>query len=469
MKVNAPSSPNSSTRQEPARNRLGCSPRRFVRHAALCTTLTVLSLSLCFSSVAQTTTVTSNPANGATGVSVSAPVVFTFSAAVDPTSVTASFYSLSPFGSYPVTDSWNADNTVLTCTPVSSFPSSVSISWVVAGMDTGGGQVVGQGSFTTGTGGGTGGGGSGTNAFTSFSVGKLYLYDQLSAGAPTPNPDAAYGFFASSALASNRTATAVTVTIPNNSTPVALTQNILHHEDYYSFSYNTNQTAFETAYPQGGYVFNVTGTPNNLQVTDTLPSTMAQPNAPHVSNFAAAQAVNSSQAFTLSWDAFQNGTASDFITVQVSDGAGKTLFQTPDPGTNGALTGVATSVSIPANTLAAGTTNTAEIAFYRLAVTTNAASAYATIAYRTSATQLNLLTTASVIATTPVVSNPAWGGNGFGFDVATSVNQNLVVRYSTDLSNWQTLYTTNSPGTSIHVAVPTQLGASAFFRVENGP
>src|SRR6478672_6087525 len=59
-----------------------------------------------------TTTVTSNPANGATGVSVSAPVVFTFSAAMDTANSSVTFYSTTPFGSYPVSESWNAANTV---------------------------------------------------------------------------------------------------------------------------------------------------------------------------------------------------------------------------------------------------------------------------------------------------------------------------------------------------------------------
>ena len=427
----------------------------------------LLALLVCggLSAQAQVTTVTSNPANGATGVAVSADVVFTFSAAMDTANTSASFYSTSPFGSYPVTESWNSANTVLTCTPISPFPANVTVSWAVAGPDAASNQVFGQGTFTTGTSGG-GGSGSGTNAFTTFSAGKLYLYQQLNTGAPTPLPNASYGFVASTALASNRTASAISLMVPGASSTVALTQNALHHEDWNYFTYSTDQTNFESTYLEGNYAFTVTGTPANLSATVSLPTSMAQPNAPHVSNFAAAQMVDVTKGFALNWDAFQNGTSADFIVVAV-DNLGKTIFSTPNPGTNGALIGTATSVTIPAGTLTANSTNDATITFYRVATTTNT---HATVAFRATETQFSLVGAGSVAPPpTPVVSNPSWGSKGFGFDVATSPNQALSVRYSTDLSQWSTLFTTNSPGTSVHISIPLLPAANGYFRIQNGP
>ncbi len=124
-------------------------------------------------------------------------------------------------------------------------------------------------------------------------------------------------------------------------------------------------------------------------------------------------------------------------------------------------------MTIPAGKLTSNSTNIAQVTFYHVAITTNAS--YATIAFRGTETELNLITAGSVVSTTPIVTNPSWGSGGFGFDVATSVNQTLLIRHSTDLSQWQTLFTTNSPGTSVHITVPIQVGANDFFRVQNGP
>src|SRR5213075_2671229 len=126
--------------------------------------------------------------------------------------------------------------------------------------------------------------------------------------------------------------------------------------------------------PQGTYTFTV---------AVTLPATMAQPNAPHVSNFTAGQTVSSSQPFTLTWDPFTGGTATDYVFVQVGN-----VWKTPTPGTTGALNGTATSVTIPAGTLQPGSTNDAFIYFYHTIITSNAA--YLTEAFRSSATEFSV-------------------------------------------------------------------------------
>ena len=437
---------------------------RSTSSCALLKPVSILALMLCAILPASAQTITSDPADGATGVSPSAPVTFTFSSAVDPSSVTATFLSMT--GSfYPVTSSWSAGNTVLTCTPTPPFPGNATITWFVVIPP----ATFSQGSFTTGTGTGGGGGGTGTNAITTFVAGKLYFNEQTNSSAPTPFPDGPYAFTANTGLASNETATAVTVLVPGASVATSLSQNFLHHEDYFFFASDTNKTTFEATYPQGNYVFNVTGSPSNLQATVSLPTTMVQPNAPHISNFSAAQTVNATQAFTVNWDAFQGGTASDYIVLSVDDSSG-VLFHTPYPGTNGVLTGTATSATIPAGTLTANSNYTAELVFYRFTAVSN--STYATLGYRATGTEFTI-NAVGAAATTPVVSNPVWSGSNFGFDVATSVNQTIKVRFSTDislpLSQWQTILTTNAVGTSVHITIPPQVGANGFLRVQSGP
>src|SRR6185436_7641559 len=92
------------------------------------------------------------PANGATGVSTTTTIVFTFSEEMDTNATSAFFYDGLTF--YTTTDSWNAGNTVLTCTPDSAFPLNTNISWVVSGQNTNGDPLAGLpfGSFSTGTG-----------------------------------------------------------------------------------------------------------------------------------------------------------------------------------------------------------------------------------------------------------------------------------------------------------------------------
>lgn len=412
-------------------------------------------------------TVTSNPQDGATGVSATAPVVFTFSAAVDPGSTMVTFLSTNPPGVFSVNTNWNGGNTVLTCTPISPFPANSSISWDLFNLSA---NVFASGSFSTGTNSTTGSGGSGTNAITTFSVGKFYIKEQSGAGAPTPDAFAAYGFFASTSLSSNRTANTITVTLPSGAVSNLL-QDFARHEVYTAFGVDTNNVRFESTFAEGNYRFNVTAATSNQQVTLTLPTSMPQPNAPHISNFTNAQSIDVTKPFTLTWDPFQGGTAADAITMSVIGDFGTNLFQTPSPGTNGALSGTATSATIPAGKLPANSTNTTTVVFYHFLTTSNAN--YATFAYRATGTQLGMNTISGAGGTPPIVGKPGWSGANFGFDVKTLPNQALKVLYSPDCSapasQWQTIFTTNSPGTDVHITVPRQAGVAGFFRLQSGP
>jgi hypothetical protein len=419
-------------------------------------------------SVLAQTTITSDPPDGASGISTTSAVVFTFSAAVDPNSTMVTFYSTSPFGSYSVNSTWNSGNTVLTCTPISPFEPNATINWSVI-VNVTPIPIFALGTFSTGAATGGGGGGSGTNAITTFSVGIIYYNDQTNSAVAAPDADIGYGFTATTSLSSNRTATAVTVTLPTGGTPVSLTRNFSHHEDYFFFASSTNQATFESTYPGGAYVFNITGD-SNLQGTATLQAKTSQPNTPQVLNFAEAQTVDAAKPFTLKWDPFQGGTAADFISVSVSDENGTNFYQTANFGTNGALPGTATSVVIPAGKVLPNSTNTALVVFYRFQATTNAS--YATVAYRATGTWLSYITIGAP-TTVPVVSNPVWSGNSFNFDVATTSNQVLKVRFSTDctlpITQWQTILTTNSPGTSLHLNLTPQAGSAGYFRLQSGP
>jgi hypothetical protein len=357
---------------------------------------------------------------------------------------------------------WSAGNTVLTCTPSPAFAIGHTIEWVVSGQDTNGNTLGGTpfGTFTTGTG---GGGSSNTNTYTSFLVGKAWEYDQTSASTPLLDTNIPYVFEGLTSLASNRTATSATLTMPTAGISNML-QNILLPSDFYLSGFDTNLATFNATFPAGNYVFNVYSNAADQVVTVNLPN-YAQPNAPQVSNWTAAQAINPSLPFTLTWNAFTGGGNTDYVSVVVGN-----KFQTGGFGQTNALPGTATSVTIPANTLSTSSNYLADLAFYHAVITTNGT--YYTLAYVASITSFNI-STAGSSAAAPVLTNAAWSGGTFGFNILTLPGQTVTVIYNTNLSSafasWPILLTTNSAGSVDHISDPhSATNKTLYYRARNG-
>lgn len=332
-------------------------------------------------------------------------------------------------------------------------------------MDANNVEVIAPGSFTTGTNSGSGITGYGTNKISSFFLGKLYSYGQGPSGPPVPNAFAPFLFFGTTILASNRTAASITLTLPNAAVS-NFTQNIAQKEDYTVTYFNTSSNTLETTFPSGDYTFTVNATASNQAVTVTFPASMTQPDAPHISNFAAAQSVDVTKPFTLTWDPWVGGSSSDFILVTVAN------WTSPPYGATNALNGTSASVVIPAGALVANSNYTAGVGFEHATWSTN--SDYASGVYRATITSFSLKTIGASNAPPPVLGNPSWTGNTFDFDVDTVSGQTITVVYSTDcslpLSQWQKLITTNSPGSKVHITDPNAaLMPVLYYRVRNGP
>ena len=412
--------------------------------------------------VAQPVIVSVLPASGSIGVSPAGSVVFTFSEQMDITLTAAQFNDGMTFAALPVSSLWSGANKVLTCTPTSAFPSSRLILWSVNGENLPGDPLEGDTSGYFNTGGGGTSSGAGTNKLTAFSLGKVHFYNQTSSAAPTLDPDLPYNFNATTTLASNRSATGVTLTLPTSAVS-NLTQNFIHSESFYLFETKTNLTTFNTTFPSGNYVFNVVAATSNQLVTVNFPASFAQPSAPHATNFAAAQAVNATQPFRLGWDAFTGGTAADYIYVSVGQ-----VFATPSPGTAGASNGTATSVLIPAGTLQAGTNYDVTIGFYRATTTSNAS--YTTAVYLGTSTDFTLLTTGGASLGPLVFTNLTRAGGLTGFDVRSATGQSFTVEYSVTLltNQWQTLLTTNSASGLLHLT-HSATNKYLFYRARKNP
>jgi hypothetical protein len=421
---------------------------------------------------AQVVIESSVPPDNATGVSTTAPVVFTFSQAMDPTVTAAMFFNDTTFSPLPTTPAWSAGNTVLSCTPNPPFPSGTNIFWEVSGQ-TPSGTVLGGipiGSFTTIGTGGVGGGGSGTNRYTTFSVGQSAYYQQTSNGPPSLYTKIPYLFEANITLASNRSALSATVELPSTSVS-NLNQDPLGPENFYFSASDTNLANLDAIFGSGDYIFTVVAATSNQVVPVNLPATLVLPAAPEITSFTAAQSVDSAQPFTLTWGAFPGGTAADFIYVIVG-----TNFSTSTPGNTNALPGTATSVKIPANTLQAGSNYNCVISFYRV-LTAPEKSGQITAAFRNSVTLFNLTTTGTNTggATAPItLTNPSWSGHTFSFDVTSAVGQSLLIQFNSSgalsANQWQTLLATNSATGVVQVSDSVNTTSQhILYRARTGP
>lgn len=127
-----------------------------------------------------------------------------------------------------------------------------------------------------------------------------------------------------------------------------------------------SQAALDGAFPEGSYTLVLlSGTPTFEGPAEFYLDESGYPITPQISNYAAAQSMDATMDFTLSWNAFAGSVASDFIQLTVTDSSGMIVFQTGRPGQDSVLGGGAASVTIPAGQLSAGNYD-ATLAFHRV-------------------------------------------------------------------------------------------------------
>lgn len=414
---------------------------------------------------AQPTLVSSIPPNMATGVSPSAPVIFTFSEAMNPLLTSAQFMDANAFPpSYLTTiPAWSPDDKVLTCTPVLPFPLGHMIVWTLDGESATGAALSGSpaGMFTPGA--ADSGCSTNTGPLESFTVAKGAIYAQNSTAAPSLNPDCPFNLVSCLYLVCPHTATNVTLTPPLGNTLTLPFTSIPGHPLVTECGFTTQQS-LDDAYPAGPYTFTMKSVSSNQQVTVNFPANLAQPAAPYITNYAAAQAVDPTKPFRLGWAPMAGGSAADCIYVEILP-----AFQTPAISDPSALNGTATSVVIPAGTLQPNTQYSASVTFYLYLLVTNTAGVLMT--YRAAATEFSLQTTSGT-GPVLVITNAFRGAGGqFSFEVECSPGLNLVVERRSSLSEpWQTLCMTNPLSSRFGVSEPDIRGTSgAFYRVRTGP
>jgi hypothetical protein len=221
-----------------------------------------------------------------------------------------------------------------------------------------------------------------------YSVLKGHFLLQEGPGTPATDPDFAYSILAAVELTEPATVTNATLRTPGGA--VNVLDDLSDSWDFLDTRDTLSQLT--SAYGWGNYTVTF-GTlhDGNYSCVLSLPNT-ALPPAPHLTNFAAIQAVNPLRDFTVYWDFPSAPNASDFVQVYITDGH-DVVFATPDFGQPGALNGAARSAVIPAGTLDANSIVSLNLEITRV-VSTNATTypAAAGIAGVFRSTELDLTT-----------------------------------------------------------------------------
>lgn len=118
-------------------------------------------------------------------------------------------------------------------------------------------------------------------------------------------------------------------------------------------------------YPAGTYTLTLTSKAGGTTQVVFDATSAALPPAPVISNFSTLQSLDPTGAFLISWAAWSGGTDSDYIEVDIYDSLGQTVFYCDDTSAS-PLRGTATSITIPANVLAANKTYMLHVSFVKV-------------------------------------------------------------------------------------------------------
>lgn len=412
------------------------------------------------------TLVSASPANGAINVPLDSKVILTFSAAMQVPSDYSTAITWIDAGGQLVpenfTYSWSPNAKALTCTYSSPLPAATSITWFLdttSFLDLAGNELSFMpfpfGIFTTTSGGGSTNNctdTSGAGSLTSYSLFKSATYVQNSTGPSTPDSASdPFSFIASVSLATNRTATAVTLTVPGGS-PEPMSS--FFGSPYLLVESTNDLSKLDALFPAGSYTFAVTGTPNQT-VTANLPANTL-PNAPHLSNYTAAQTINAGANFTLTWDPFIGGPPEEAISVEILDSLQRVVFElTNAAGCPRLLLGTDTSVIVPGGTLSSNQTYTLRLMFVKNATfDTNSHPGSVVVVGGSSTTDITISTSSGgVVPPSMVLTNVAMlPGGQFQFLFGTAPGTAYTVEYTSDLSDplgWTSFPVTNAVGATI--------------------
>jgi hypothetical protein len=152
-------------------------------------------------------------------------------------------------------------------------------------------------------------------------------------------------------------------------TPTGGSLRIMNDSDYGTFAVDREYAAqadLDAFFPNGSYIIGLDTARDGIQVMPLTFPADDYPTPPSIVNFEAAQAIDSSQSFTLQWTPFAGGTTDDLVLLMIEDSFGRPVVQSPEEGEPGALNGTSAPMfEIPAGTLSSRRTYECELIFAR--------------------------------------------------------------------------------------------------------
>lgn len=286
-----------------------------------------------------------------------------------------------------------------------------------------------------------------------FGVVKSIRYEQTNGSAPALLSTNAFGFSAFVVAATNNVVTNATVK-PANTTPL---RTLLPDTNGLTLMYNevfSTQAALDSAYPVNSGFSVVNYTTTMYTVHEGVQSAslsfyllppilqVSYPSIPQLSDLAAAQSIDSTRDFELTWNSL-GGSTITIVQLSIMDAASNVVFATPAPFQPGALSGNSTSAIIPAYSLPPGSNWIGHLTVANPgAPNTNSYAGATGVAALARDTQF-------AVATRPAPAPPRLvpvpqASTAFQLQLQGETNRFYQIEASTNLRNWTNLFTTNS-------------------------
>ena len=306
-----------------------------------------------------------------------------------------------------------------------------------------------------------------------FGMIKSQQFVQTNSSAPVSLASNGFAFNAFVFASGSHLVTNATVK-PGNSTPLrALLPDSTEEVWRFEERFNT-QAALDAVYPNGNIFLPVNYTMTMRTLNDgtktanldfTTAVLLGTPPTPQVTNFPATQVIDTTASFTLRWSAA--GNSFDLVQVLVLDSASNSIYASPVPLSEGALTGQSNAVVIPPNTLPPGANLTGHISFARPGLpNTNSYPGAVGVPAIVKDTEFPIVTRPAPAP--PLLEVLSMDAAPFQLRYTGEADRNYHLQATIDFLSWQDLLVTNAP-TATYADPQSGTLDQRFYRIQVGP